>query len=340
MTINRIIYLSIFLLIFNNLYCQDLSLQANVFLNTLTPELKSRTHYPKLEDPERYNLKFIPIERQGPTFHDFDEHQKNAALALLRSSLSEKGFNKTMGIIELEKILFVLENNKYAYKDGSPWRDPLNYHFLIFGNPSPDDFWGWKFEGHHISLNFVSTHNQIVSSTPSFFGTNPAVIDVRGHEKKEILKLEAELAFKLVNSLSPDQLKIARFSENAPEEIITRNQREVQHIEPRGIGYNLLNEDQKATFIHLLNEYVDNYEGGFADNFRDKIEKAGIENLSFAWAGSLQPGSAHYYRIQGPVLLIEYDNTQNNANHVHSVVRDLSNDYGRDILKEHYHQDH
>jgi hypothetical protein len=324
----------------NNLYSQDLSQHATVFLNTLTPELKSRTHYPKLEDPERYNLNFIPMERRGSTFHDFDENQKNAALALLRASLSEKGFDKTMGIIELEKILFVLENNKYKYKDGTPWRDPLNYHFLIFGNPSPDGYWGWKFEGHHISLNFVSTSNRIVSSTPSFFGSNPAVMEVRGHERKEVLKLEAELAFQLVNSLSTDQLKTARFSETAPEEIITRNHREVQNIEPRGIGYDMLNEDQKATFMDLLNVFIDNYEPGFADNFREKIEKAGIENLSFAWAGSLEPGAAHYYRIQGPVLLIEYDNTQNDANHVHSVVRDLTNDFGRDMLKEHYHQDH
>lgn len=340
MTIKRIICLSIALFIFNKLYPQDLTRHATVFLNTLTPELKSRTHYPELEDPERYNLNFIPIERQGPTFHDFAENQKNAALALLRASLSEKGFDKTMGIIELEKILFVLENNKYAFEDGSPWRDPLNYHFLIFGDPSPDNLWGWKFEGHHISLNFVSTHNQIVSSTPSFFGSNPAVMEVRGHERKEVLKLETELGFQLVNSLSPEQLKIARFSETAPEEIITRNHRDAENIEPRGIGYQMLNADQKGIFMNLLNEYIDNYEPGFAYNFRDKIQKAGVENLSFAWAGSLDPGAAHYYRIQGPVLLIEYDNTQNNANHVHSVVRDLTNDFGRDILKEHYHQDH
>lgn len=332
------LYLINFLMI-SNLYSQGLSQRANDFLNTLTPEIKSRALL-KLEDPERYNLNFIPIERKGPTFHDFNEQQKNAALALLKASLSQEGYRKTSEIMELEKILFVLENDKNKYSDGSSWRDPLNYHFLIFGDPAPENFWGWKFEGHHISLNFVSTDNRIVSSTPSFFGSNPAVMEVQGHERKEVLKLESDLGFMLVNSLTSDQLKLARFSETAPEEIITRNNRNVVNIEPRGIYYKMLNDQQKETFMKLLNVYVDNYEHGFAEAFRSKIEKAGYENLSFSWAGSLKPGVPHYYRIQGPMLLIEFDNTQNDANHIHSVVRDLTNDYGGDILREHYHNDH
>ncbi len=321
------------------LYSQDLSQQANDFLNSLTPELKSRAHF-QLEDPERFNLNFIPLERKGPTFHDFNDQQKNTALELLKASLSKEGYRKTSEIMELEKILFVLENDKYKYSDGSSWRDPLNYHFLIFGDPAPDHLWGWKFEGHHISLNFVSTNDRIVSSTPSFFGSNPAVVSVQGHEKKEVLKLESELGFQLVNSLTGNQLETAKFSDTAPEEIITRNNRKVENIEPKGIAYNMLNEMQKETFIKLLNVYIDNYEPGFAETFRAKIEKAGYDKLYFSWAGSLSPGAPHYYRIQGPVLLIEFDNTQNNANHIHSVVRDLTNDFGEDILLNHYHQDH
>lgn len=327
------------LLLISQLYSQDLSQKANDFINSLTPSLKS-TALLKLEDPERFNLNFIPIERKGPTFHDFNEEQRNAALALLKASLSREGFRKTSEIMELEKILFVLENDHYKYQDGSSWRDPLNYHFLIFGDPGPENFWGWKFEGHHISLNFVSTQNRIVSSTPSFFGSNPAVMDVRGHKRKEVLQLESDLGFQMVNSLTEDQLKKALFSEDAPEEIITRNNREVENIEPRGIYYSKLDNAQKQTFLKLLNVYIENYEPGFAEDFRAKIEKAGYQNLSFSWAGSLKPGKPHYYRIQNPVLLIEFDNTQNDANHIHSVVRDLTNDYGRDILQEHYHQDH
>lgn len=327
------------LVLINNLLSQDLSQKANDFINTLTPTLKSRTIF-RLEDPERYNLNFIPIERKGPTFHDFNQQQTDAAMALLKASLSKEGFRKTSEIMELEKILFVLENDQNKYPDGSSWRDPLNYHFLIFGDPGPESFWGWKFEGHHVSLNFISTQNRIVSSTPSFFGSNPAVMEVRGHKRKEVLQLESDLGFLLVNSLTEDQLKKALFSEKAPEEIITRNYRDVENIEPRGIYYSMMDNNQKETFMKLLNVYIDNYEPGFSEAFRLKIEKSGHENLSFSWAGSMKPGSPHYYRIQGPVLLIEFDNTQNDANHIHSVVRDLTNDFGRDILQEHYHQDH
>jgi hypothetical protein len=331
--------LLIILIFVIDLQAQEIVQKANEFLKTLSPELKSKTLFP-MEDPERYNLNFIPIERKGTTFHDFDERQKNAALALLNASLSNEGYWKTTEIIELEKILFVLENNKNKFSDGNPWRDPLNYHFWIFGNPSPDNLWGWKFEGHHISLNFVSTENRIVSSTPSFMGTNPAVMEVQGHKRKEVLKKEADLGFQLVNSLTGDQLKIARFSDTAPEEIITRNHRNVEIIEPRGIYFAALNDHQKSIFKKLLNVYMENYEPGFSETLISKIEQAGLDNLSFAWAGSLKPGVAHYYRIQGPVILIEYDNTQNNANHVHSVVRDLTNDFGEDILKKHYRHDH
>ena len=334
-----LIYLTFTCALIGNISAQNLAQRAKDFLNTLSPELSSKTTF-TLEDPERYNIQFIPIERKGPTFHDFNEVQKTAALDLLRASLSEQGYIKSTAIMELEKVLYVVENNQWKWPDGNPVRDPLNYHILIFGKPSEDSFWGWRFEGHHLSLSFSSADNKIVSSTPSFWGSNPAIVDVEGFDKQEVLKLEQDLGFKLVNSLSQDQLKIARFSDTAPNEIITKNNRLAHNLEPKGISYKSLNDDQKAILIELLNVYLDNYEPGFAESFREKIKKGGIENLSFAWAGSLGPGKGHYYRIQGPVLLIEYDNTQNNANHIHSVVRDLTNDFGEDILKVHYHHDH
>jgi hypothetical protein len=140
--------------------------------------------------------------------------------------------------------------------------------------------------------------------------------------------------------LSEDQLKVARFSETAPREIITGTKVKVDGIEPKGISFNGLSEDQKGVFMNLLNEYINNYQFGFAKTLREKIEKAGIDNLYFAWAGGMERGIGHYYRIQGPMLLIEYDNTQNNANHVHSVVRDLTNDFAEDILRAHYEKEH
>ena len=318
---------------------QHLSEKANDFLNTLSPELKSKTLF-LLTDSERMNMNYVPIERKGPTFHDFNEKQKEAALNLLKASLSNQGYEKSQEIMQLENVLFMMENNTAKKPKGKTYRDPLNYHLCIFGKPSPNDFWGWRFEGHHVSLNFTSTNGKIVSSTPSFFGSNPAVVPIDEQKGKNVLKSETDLGFKLVNSLTPGQQKVATLSDVAPGDIITGNKRKVENIETSGIQYSSLTANQKKVFMALLNVYINNYELNFANSFMDKIKKAGLENLYFAWSGSLKPGAGYYYRIYGPVLLIEYDNTQNHANHIHTVVRDLTNDYGEDILREHYKTDH
>jgi hypothetical protein len=331
--------LSITLLLFNYTFAQDLFHKANVFLNSLSDDLKSKAHY-TLDDPERFNIQFVPIARKGASFHDFNDEQKKLALDLLRASLSNEGFRKSTEIIELEKVLIVVENNRNKMPDGSPMRDPLKYYIWVFGDPSQDNFWGWRFEGHHLSLSFTSNDNQLVSSTPSFFGSNPAIVNVDGFDHQEVLKLETDLGFKMVNSLNKEQLAIALFSNTAPKEIITRNNRKAENLDPKGISYGQLNDKQKEIFLDLLNVYIDNYEAGYSETLRRRIQQAGVENLSFAWAGSLQSGTGHYYRIQGPMLLIEYDNIQNNANHVHSVVRDLSNDFAEDLLKAHYQDAH
>ena len=309
------------------------------FLATLSAELKERSQFP-LEDEERFNMNFVPIRRKGPTFNDFNDQQAKAALALLRASLSQEGYRKATDIMELENILIIIEENKARMADGSPMRDAKDYHLCVFGTPSANDPWGWRFEGHHISQNFFSTNGEIVASTPSFMGSNPGIVKIREQMGKEVLKLETDLGFALINSLSTDQLKTARFADKAPIEIFTTTKRKVENLEPRGISYSKLNKDQQDKFMKLLNLYVDNYQLGFARTLRKKINKAGVENLYFAWAGGLKPGVGNYYRIQGPMLLIEYDNVQNNANHVHSAVRDLTNDYAEDILREHYAKEH
>jgi len=318
---------------------QDLSEKANVFLNSLSPELRSKTVF-TLDDEERKTWYFTPVERKGPTFHDFDEKQTEAGLALLRASLSPEGYRKTDEIRQLELVLKEIENDKLKMPDGSSMRDPLNYHFSIFGTPSPNDAWGWRFEGHHISLNFTSTDGKIASSTPSFLGSNPGIVYSGPEKGTEVLKLESQLGLQLVHSFSEDQLKEAKFSDEAPREIITGNQREVEFTEPKGIPYGHMDSGQQKIFIKLLNTYLDNYESQFSKNFRNKIEDAGMEQLHFAWAGGMEYGTGLYYCIQGPVLLIEYDNTQNNGNHVHTVVRDLTNDFGKDVLRMHYEEDH
>ncbi len=330
----------IYLFLLGNVGAQDISDKANAFLDTLSEELKEKTLF-TLDDEERYNMNYVPIPREGATFHDFDETQKQAALDLLKACLSKEGYEKTMEIRELEKVMRIIENDDNdKMPDGRPRRDPLNYHFCIFGTPSTSEIWGWRFEGHHISLNFTSDEGKIVSATPTFFGSNPGIVKEGDSRGKQVLKRESLLGFALVNSLTADQLKIAKFSEEAPPEIISANNREVGEIETAGIAYPLLNKAQKTIFKELLQVYVGNYIFDFSENLMAKIEKAGIENLHFAWAGSLKEGKAHYYRIHGPMLLIEFDNTQNDANHVHTAVRDLTNDYAEDILKRHYEMEH
>ena len=326
-------------LICANISSQELNALATQFLNTLDPELKSKTIF-TLNSEERLNFNFVPIIRKGPTFHDFNEKQKQAAMALLRASLSREGFRKTEEIMALENVLLEIEGGKFKMPDGSPGRDALNYHFCVFNDPSTEQFWGWRFEGHHISFNFVGSKGKIVASTPSFLGSNPAIVREGKQKGKEVLKLESELGFALVNSLSKEQLGKALFSEEAPREIFTTNKQEVTNLDPLGISYADLNKDQKEALEKLLMVYLDNYESRFSKSLLDKIRATGMDNLSFAWAGSLTPGKGHYYRLQSPVILIEYDNTQNNANHVHTAVRDLTNDFGRDLLKEHYSESH
>jgi hypothetical protein len=313
----------------------SLAAKANEFLSLLNDDQVKKARY-EFDDEERHNWHFVPRERNGLSFNDMNEKQRQAAHALLKSSLSDQGYQKATNIMALENILREVENRPADDK----YRDPLNYYITIFGNPDGKNVWGWRLEGHHVSINFSSADNQIVSSTPTFWGSNPAIVRSGRHTGRQILKQETDLGFTLVNSLNTNQLKEAVISTTAPADIITGNQRKAELQDPKGLPYTSLTSDQKKLFMQLLNVYVKNYQLGFSKRLMEKIEKAGIDNLSFAWAGSLQPGAGHYYRIQGPMLLIEYDNTQNNANHVHTVVRDLTNDFAEDILREHYEKEH
>lgn len=309
--------------------------KATAFLNLLDESQKTKVLY-AYDDEERFNWHFVPRERNGLPFKEMNEKQHQAALALLKTCLSEQGYQKANNIIALENVLREVESRPAD----DTYRDPMNYSITIFGTPAVDSLWGWRIEGHHMSINFSSADSQIISSTPTFWGSNPAVVRTGRYRGRQILKQETDLGFTLVNSLDMNQLRTAVIAEKAPADIITGNQRKAELQEPSGLAYTEMSEQQKKLLMQLLNVYVKNYQLGFSKRLMEKIEKAGVENLSFAWAGSLQPGAGHYYRIQGPMLLIEYDNTQNNANHVHTVVRDLTNDFAEDILREHYQKEH
>ncbi len=314
---------------------QDIVSTANVFLKSLDDTQKTTAQY-SLDSEERFNWHFVPRERKGVCFRTFTAVQRTAALEFLKASLSEQGFMKATSIMALDNVLREIEGRP----SNDTYRDPLNYYITIFGQPSTKEPWAWRIEGHHVAINFSSVNNEIGSSTPSFFGSNPAIVPSGAEKGKEILKLETDLGFQLINSLSDGQKKKAIISEKALPEIISSNSRKAQPLSPYGIPYTELSEEQKKIMLQLLNVYIKNYQLGFANKLMEKVKKAGIDNLSFAWAGGFSGGTGNYYRIQNSVLLIEYDNTQTNANHVHTTVRDLTNDFAEDILREHYQKEH
>ena len=306
---------------------------ANEFLKTLSAKQKSQLQF-DFDERERYNWHYVPKSRKGLALKELSESQQEAAMKLLRTALSDTGFKKTTDIIHLEGILREAEGRR-ANDD---YRDPGKYYFSIFGNPVTDSIWGWRLEGHHISHNFSIRNNSLVSSTPGFLGTNPAVV-LSGPEKgKYILKDETELGFALLHTLDANQQKKAVFEKEAPSEIITGASRKAMIEQAQGILYSELNSVQQKIFMQLLSIYIHRYTRLFAMNMMKEIETKGLNNLRFAWAGAQQQGvgNPHYYRIQGPTIIIEYDNTQNNANHIHTVIRDLENDFGGDELLEHY----
>ena len=314
----------------------EMAKAADVFLHTLSEKQKTKIQF-GFNEEERYNWNYVPRSRKGLTLNEMDDQQMKAAFALLQTALSDIGFNKTNSIIQLENVLRQVENRSA----GDTYRDQGNYSFSIFGNPATDTIWGWRLEGHHIAFNFSSKDNRLVSGTPSFFGSNPGIV-LSGSEKgKFILKDEAELGFALLYSLNKEQKDKAIFSNEAPGEILTAASRHAMINDPKGILYNELDSSQQKIFLQLLSIYIHRYTRLFAEGMMKEIEEAGLNNLRFAWAGDQQPGIGHphYYRIQGPTIIIEYDNIQNNANHIHTVIRDLKNDFGGDELLKHYKND-
>jgi hypothetical protein len=267
------------------------------------------------------------------TIKEMTPEQRTLARALLASGLSQQGYSKATNIMTLEPILFELEgaNRKFP-------RDPELYHFFVFGKPAAKDTWGWRVEGHHVSVNFTIVDGEFIAGTPSFFGANPAEVREGPRSGLRILAGEEDLGRQLVQSLNADQRKVAIFQATAPKEIITEARRKVEPLEAAGIAGAKLNQQQSDMLLKLIKEYVFRVRPDLAAEDLRKIEKAGVEKIHFAWAGGIERGEGHYYRVQGPTFLLEYDNTQNNNNHIHAVWRDFAGDFGEDLLLKHYQE--
>lgn len=305
--------------------------QAVALIKILDDAQKSKTLFP-FEVEERMNWYYTPVKRKGLPLKEMSDKQQALTYELLKTTLSDQGFTKAQEIIWLENILRIVENRP----ENDTYRDPENYLLSFFGNPSEDDLWGWRFEGHHLSLNFSTLDNRVIGLTPTFMGSNPAEIQSGEHQGKKVLRQEMELANQLLSTFSAAQKEKTVFSDKTFRDIVTTNQREVGKIKFEGISYQELKQDQQKILDELINVYFSNLEKPLADKLRNKMENNGKGGIHFAWAGSLKPNEAYYYRIHSEDVLIEFDNSQNNANHVHTVVRDLENDWGKDVLKSHY----
>jgi len=308
---------------------------AQQFQQTLDDNQEDQLTY-DFEHEERYNWHFIPRDRNGLPIKAMNEDQRAAAMQLLELSLSETGVEKATNVMELEGVLRGIEGRP----DNDTYRDPENYYFTIFGNPQPGEAWGWRLEGHHLSLNFSSLSNEIVSATPTFFGSNPAKVPSGPKEGWRVLEPEEDLGRALVKSLNQDQLSSALVAEEAYPDIITGTEPQAQVGDLEGLAYGQMSSEQQDQLMQLLEVYYEVHRAEVAEESLESIQEAGLENIHFAWAGGLEVGDPHYYRLQGPTFVIEYDNTQNNANHIHTVIRDLQNDWGENILKAHYEKAH
>lgn len=318
---------------------------AAKFLASLTPEQRKQATFAFASD-ERMHWHFIPtgpppsFPRNGLTIKEMNEAQRKAAHDLLKSGLSQRGYVTASSIMDLETVLGVVEAAQRAAAATPPRnpplvRDPERYFFSVFGTPSAKDTWGWRVEGHHVSLHFTVVNGTLVATSPSFFGANPA--EVRDGPKKglRILGAEEDAARALLDSLDASQRQQAVINAVAPNDMVTVANVDIKPLEPVGITAAALKPNQRDLLMKLIDVYTGFMAADLAAERTARLKKAGVEKIGFAWAGDGEKGKKHYYRIQGPTFLVEYDNTQNDGNHIHSVWRDFDGDFGRDLLREH-----
>ncbi len=302
---------------------------AQAFLSSLDRDQHRRTVLP-FDGDYRTLWRYTPAERQGISWKDMDADQTTKAHALLKASLSDMGYHRTQTVRTIEQALSQIEN--------STRRDKDNYLFTFFGAPDTGGKWGWRYEGHHISLNFTYDGAKLVASTPQFFGSNPAEVQSGEHKGLRMLAKDEDLAIALLAMLSDEQRKKAIIATSAPNEIFTAENRTAARQADTGIAFKEMTQAQQDALIELIMLNAGAQRAEVVSKRMKSIEDAGYEKVVFAWMGAPDRSAAHYYRIQGPTFIIEFDNSQNRANHIHLVWRDFEGDFGRDVLKEHYEQ--
>jgi hypothetical protein len=313
--------------------CRAMVDAANAFIMTIQGEPAKRSAA-VMGFAMRRHFKYTPGTRPGLTLGQMSMPQRDAAMALVKTGLSDAGYTKAEQIRMLELVLRAME--------GSNTRDPLGYYVAIYGTPAADGDWAWHWEGHHLSLHYTLSKCTAIADAPSFFGTNPARVGTNVPMAPPVgtrpLGKEEDLARALAMALSADSGKSGMA-------IVANQLREVQDspakvspATPAGLAASAMSPAEQDQLKGVVAEFAQNMSADVAAARLKRIQDADFSKVSFLWSGSLMPNQAHYFRIQGPTFLIEYLNQQNNANHVHSVWRDFNGDFGEDLLMLHLKQ--
>jgi hypothetical protein len=304
---------------------------ANKWLESLSADQRQKAVF-AFDSDERMKWHFIPNEmfpRKGLTIKEMTEAQRALAHALIKTGLSARGYMTATSIMELEEVLRAIEGGvRFA-------RDHEAYQVTVFGTPGNKSAWGWRLEGHHLSVRFDIVGGSATASSPAFFGSNPAEVRDGPQKGTRVLGAEEDAGRALLDSLDDKQKGVAIILAEAPEEMVTANALKVDPLSPIGIKASALTKPQREKLMQLIDVYTSLMVPDVATDRADKLRKAGLDNIAFAWAGGTEKGRKHYYRLQGPTFLVEYDNAQNDGNHIHSVWRDFNGDFGRDLLREH-----
>lgn len=317
---------------------ERLSAATVQWLASLDPGQRARATFPFVA-AERFAWGFVPGDRTGLALGELADPQRAAALQVVGAALSVRGATEVQGVIALEPILGELE--RAGGRGNWMRRESGRYWMAVYGDPARDEPWAWRLEGHHVSVRSTVVAGQVAAVTPSFLGANPATIPggpLAGHRT---LDGEQTLARALLGTLSQEERSAAVVDPVAPPEIMsgTGRRADIRRV-PMGIARGRLGAAGRGALDRLIRHYLDRSPEALADAAWERLQGAGLDAVFFAWAGSDGPGQGHYYAIGGPTLLIEYDNTQNGANHIHSVWRDPVNDWGDDVLAEHYREAH
>jgi len=301
---------------------------AERLLAALPPATHDKLLRP-FNDPDRLDWHYTPRSRNGVALKDLDAAGRDAVHALLREGLSAAGYRKAVNILELELVLREIETFGLM-------RDPQRYHLTLYGRPQQTQAWGWRFEGHHLSLNFTLAGERLVVDSPSFFGANPAQVAKGAHAGLRVLADEEDEARALLGMLNDAQSREAVFDTRTYGDIVTANAGKVEPLAPVGLMASSLDERQRAQLVKLIDVYARTFEPSLAEARMARVRDGGLDKIRFGWAGATERGRQHYYRVQGPLFLIEYDASQDGGNHVHTVWRDFTGDFGRDLLRDHY----